>query len=245
MDEIADQTLTDDDEHVTLRLADDGGVTIEVAPTGFRLSPKELARLIVETADHLPNPTAEGRDAIASAADSIADFQQTLASGGFEAFNAAMRRRLGIAEPDTPPIRSGEHDKALAAMLGSTVDSMRQSQSATPEPDQVLEAVAWSDEGDLGIVTSSERVIANLQIDAAARQRGVEGLGQALTSLLKQARSDLRKQSDESLRADLPEGVAETMDQAPAEGERAGRLGQSMLDDIVQKTESLKRKAGH
>ncbi|MEU6857712.1 hypothetical protein AB0B28_02360 [Glycomyces sp. NPDC046736] len=244
MDESPGQSHTDDDGHVTLRVGGDGGVVIEVSPTGFRLAPRELARLIVETADRLPNPADEGRDALLSATDSIADLQHVLATGGFEAFNAAMRRKLGIPEPETPPIRSGERDAALAESLGSTINGMRQSPTAEPEPDQDLEVVAWSDEGDLGIATSAGHVIANVQIDGSARQRGVEGLGQALTDLLRKARADLHGQSETRLRADLPEGVAETMDQAPAEGARAGRLGQAMLDDIVHKTEALRRKAG-
>ena len=244
MDGASDRTLTDLDGHVAVSVAPDGAVTIEVSPTGFRQSPSELARLIVETAGRLPNPADEGRDAIRSGAEAVADLHQALAGGGFEAFSTLMRQRLGIPEPTTPPIRSSEHDAILAATLGSTLDNMRQSAVAEPEPTEVLEASATTDEGDLTVTTSTERVIAAVAIRPAARGRGVDGLGAALTALLAKARTELRAQSAERLNENLPEGVAQTMDEAPAEGERAGRLGERMMDDIVQETERLRRKAG-
>lgn len=245
MNQSEDSTLEDLDGYVTLRVGLDGAVVIELSPNGFRISPDELARLICEVAERLPSPSAGGRDALCAAADAVADLQRTLAAGGYEAFDAAMRRRLGIAEPDdAPPIRSSERDAALAAVLGSTAETMREGAKPGTESGDVLEAVAETPEGDLAVATSDQRVIAGVRIGAAARSRGVDGLGQALTDLLARARSELRERSSDRIRAELPEGVAETMDEAPTAGERAGRLGGRMIDDIVQQTEALRRKAG-
>ncbi|GAB3220012.1 hypothetical protein GCM10027447_03850 [Glycomyces halotolerans] len=244
MDRSADQTLTDLDGHVTIRVAADGEVAVEVSATGFRQPPAALAHLIVETGARLPNPADEGRDALESGAKAVADVQQALATGGFEAFSAMMRSRLGIEEPATPPIRSSEQDASLAAALGATLDNMRKSAAPKPEPEPVVEATAATDEGDLAVTTTSERVIASVHIGPTARNRGVEGLGETLTSLLAQARADLHEQSREHLERELPDETVETMEQAPAEGERAGRLGSRMMDDVVRETESLRRKAG-
>ncbi|GAB3656080.1 hypothetical protein [Glycomyces tarimensis] len=244
MDRTSEQSLTDIDEYVTLRLAGDGSVTVEVSSAGCRLPPNELARIVVEIGERLPHPTEDGRRALESSIDAIGQLQQAMVAGGYEPF-ADMIRRLGIEGPAATLGRSPERDQALAAHLGGVLDHMRGAASPEqPEPTEVFTAEAVTEEGDVGVVTSSERTIAEVRIGPDARARGVEGLGEALTALVSQARNTLREQSTEQLRQDLPEDVVATMDSAPEEGEKAGQTTGRMIDEVVRISASLRRKAG-
>ena len=59
----ADQTVSDLDEYVTVRL-DDDKIVVEVSPAGFRQPSNVIADLITELARMLPRPEADGREAI-------------------------------------------------------------------------------------------------------------------------------------------------------------------------------------
>ncbi|MCH7229373.1 hypothetical protein L0U85_00625 [Glycomyces sp. L485] len=246
MDPASERTLTDIDEYVTVRTAQDGSIAVEPSAAGFRRPPSELARVIVETASRLPEPASESRKTIESGADAVADMHRALATGGFEAVSEMMRRRLGIEAPANALPRNPDLDATLAAALGSTLDTMRQSVAGadTVAPAEILEATATTEEGDVGVTTSSARLIAAVWIGPAARRRGVEGLGETLTSLLAKARAALEEKSRERLGPELPEEVVETMDTAPEEGEKAGQTTARMMDEAVRRTESLRRKAG-
>lgn len=247
MDHASERTLTDLDEYVALRIAGDGSIAVEISPAGFSRPPAELARLIVDTAAELPHPAADGRDAIESGIDALSELHQAMATGGFDALTAMMRRRLGIEEPPVNPLaHNPDTDATLASALGATLDNMRQSVTRpdTGPPTEVLEATAFTEEGDVGVSTSSERIIAGVQLGAASRQRGVEDLGRAITEQLARARADLAARSGEQLREDLPDEVVETVDTAPEEGEKAADTSARMIDEVVRVSESLRRKAG-
>lgn len=247
MDRAPERTLTDVDECLALRIAADGTVVIEVSPNGFRLSPDDLAHRIVETAAALPNPAAEGRKAIETGIEAVAEVHQAMAGGGFEAVTAMMRRRLGIDDPPPASLsRNPEQDATIGAMLGATLDNMRQS-VREPEPGapaEHCEATALTEEEDVGVTTSSEQIIADVRLSADARRRGVEGLGRTLTELLARARTDLAEQSGSRLRRDLPEAVVDTMDSAPEESEKAARTSTRMIDEVIRASDTLRGKAG-
>lgn len=247
MERAPERTLTDVDECVSLRMAADGLLVIEVSPNGFRIPPDELARRIVETAAALPDPVAEGREAIETGIEAVAEIHQAMASGGFEAVTAMMRRRLGINDPPPASLsRDPEQDATLGAMLGETLDNMRQSvkEPEPAAPAEHCEATALTEEEDVGVTTSSEQIIADVRLSPSARRRGIEGLGRTLTELLARARSDLAERSGRQLRSDLTETVVDTMDSAPEESEQAARTSNRMIDEVVRTSDTLRRKAG-
>ncbi|WP_026928515.1 hypothetical protein [Glycomyces tenuis] len=239
----SESVFTDLDEYVTLRSAD-GVVTVEVSAAGFRQPPGEIARLITELAKELPRPGAEDDAALASGIDALDQLQQAASTGGYEGFTAIMRQRLGIEDPIAPLGPDPEFDRAIAGRLDGILTTMRGAADARGgPPPEILTAEAASDEGDLAVTSSSERVVAAVRIEPHARRRGVEGLGEALTSLLARARERLRELGEERARRDRPD-VAEQMDNAPQDAERAGRSTAAALDRIAQFNETIQRKAG-
>lgn len=247
MERAPERTLTDVDEYVSLRMAADGLVVIEVSPNGFRIPPDDLARRIVETAAGLPHPLTEGRDAIETGIEAVTEIHRAMTSGGFEAVTAMMRRRLGIDDPPPASLsRDPEQDATLGAMLGATLDNMRQSvrEPEPAAPAEHCEATALTEEEDVGVTTSSEQIIADVRLSPSARRRGVEGLGQILTELLARARTDLAERSGRQLRRNLPQAVVDTMDSAPEESEKAARTSTRMIDEVVRVSDTLRRKAG-
>ncbi|WP_100448899.1 hypothetical protein [Glycomyces xiaoerkulensis] len=231
MDGARERTLTDADEQVTLRLGTDGSVAVELSDAGLGLRAGDLARRIVELAAHLPAPDDADRRAVADGADAVARLQRTMASGGFEAFDDAMRRRLGIEAPPAPTIRSSEHDATLAAALGATLDHMRRS-AEPPARAAGAEATATTADGDVSVTTGTERIITAVRIRGRARRRGAAGLGRTLTELLARARTR------------LGERTRITMDPAES-GERAGRAGSRIIDRATEAAETLRRKEGN
>ncbi|MDA1361689.1 hypothetical protein O1R50_18825 [Glycomyces luteolus] len=244
------QIFTDIDEYVTLRL-DDDKIIVAVTAAGFRQPPSTIARLVTELAAQLPRPGAEADAAVANGIKAIGELQQATAAGGYEAFAAMMRGRLGI-DGFTSPVGPGgtlsrdpEHDRALAGHLDGVLKTMRAAQSARARPDRDnLDVKLHSDEGDLAVTSSAERAVAAVWIAPNARQRGPDGLGQALTDLIARARDELRRTAEQRARAALPADLADKTEQAPAAADRATRAANDMADRIQQLSDSIQRKAG-
>lgn len=239
-----ESVFTDLDEYVTLRSTDDA-VTVEVSAAGFRRPPAEIARLITELAEELPRPGTEDDQAVASGIDALDQLQQAAAGDGYEGFAAIMRRRLGIEAPAATLGPDPEFDRAIAGRLDGILTTMRGAADARSEPPrEILTAEVRSDADDLAVTSSSERVIASVWIGPGARERGIEGLGEELTSLIARARERLRELGAERARESTPDDVAERIDTAPEDAERAGRSAEAMLDRIAQINETIQRKAG-
>lgn len=239
----AEPIFTDLDEHVTLRV-EAGRIIVEVSAAGFRQPPSAIAALISELAGRLPRPGTDD-DALAAGADAVGRLQQAAATGGYEAFAAMMRGRLGIEAPAPTLSRDPELDRAVANRLDGVLKSMRQAQSARAEPArEVLNAEVHSDEGDLSVTSSTERAVAGVWIGPDARRRGVDGLGQALTSLIARARDELRALAEARARRAAPAEVAEAVDNAPQDAQRAGSAAMQMIERIQQLNDTLQRKAG-
>jgi hypothetical protein len=240
----SESTFTDLDEYVTLRV-DGGTIIVEVSAAGFRQPPSVIAGLVTELAGRLPRPGAAADDALAAGADAIGRLQQAAATGGYEAFAAMMRGRLGIEAPAETLSRDPEVDRAVANRLDGVLKSMRRAQSARAEPArEVLNAEVHAAEGDLSVTSSSERAVAGVWIGPEARYRGVEGLGEALTSLIARARDELRALAEERAKAAVPEELAATIDNAPEDARRAGGAAMQMVERIQQINEIIQRKAG-
>jgi hypothetical protein len=246
------QTFTDIDEYVTLRL-DDDKIIVAVTAAGFRQPTSTIARLVTELAARLPRPGAEADAAVANGVKAIGELQQAAATGGYEAFAAMMRGRLGI-DGMTSPIgpantlsRDPEHDRALAGHLDGVLKTMRAAQTArtgpTAERDH-LDVKLHSDEGHLALTTSPERAIAAVWIAPAARQRGLDGLGRALTDLIARARDELRRTAEQRARGELPADLARKTEQAPAAADRATRAAGDMAERVQRLSDSIQRKAG-
>jgi hypothetical protein len=237
------QTFTDIDEYVQLRL-DDGKIVVEVSAAGLRQPPGVIARLVTELAARLPRPGAETDAAVAGGIKAIGDLQQAAATGGYEAFAAMMRGRLGIEGPQNTLSRDPELDRAIANRLDGVLKSMRQAATARAAPaSEVLTAEVYSDEGDLSVTSTSERAVARVWIGPDARRRGLDGLGEALTALIARARAELTRAAEERARRDRPEEVAAAIDNASEDAERAGGAAKQMIDRISQFNESIQRKA--
>jgi hypothetical protein len=247
--------FTDIDEYVTLRL-DGDKITVAVSAAGFRQPPSTIARLVTELAARMPRPGAEADAAVANGIKAIGELQQAAATGGYEAFAAMMRGRLGIdgvasaigpggAGGPATLSRDPEHDRALAGHLDGVLKTMRAAQAARAQPDrETLDVTVHSDEGDLAVTSSAERAVAHVWIAPAARQRGLDGLGQALTDLIARARDDLRRTAEQRARGALPADLAEKTEQAPNAADRAARTANDMAARIQQLSDSIQRKAG-
>ncbi|HEX2144484.1 MAG TPA: hypothetical protein VHG10_08250, partial [Glycomyces sp.] len=182
---------------------------------------------------------------LAGGIQAVGDLQQAAASGGYEAFAAMMRGRLGIEGPADTLSRDPEHDRAIANRLDGVLKSMRQAAAARARPErEVLTAEVYSDDGDLSATSSSERAVAGVWIGPDARRRGPDGLGDALTDLIAKARDELRRLAEQRAHEGLDPGLAETIDNAPKDAERAGGAAMGMVDRIQQINENLQRKAG-
>ncbi|MDN3241301.1 hypothetical protein [Glycomyces tritici] len=246
------QTFTDIDEYVTLRL-DDDKIIVAVTAAGFRQPTSTIARLVTELAARLPRPGAEADAAVADGVKAIGALQQAAATGGYEAFAAVMRGRLGIdgltspIGPATTLSRDPEHDRALAGHLDGVLKTMRAAQTARTGPTAQrdhLDVRLHSDEGDLAVTTSAALAVAAVWIAPAARQRGLDGLGRALTDLIARARDELRRTAEERARGELPADLARKAEQAPAAADRATRAAGDMAERIQRLSDSIQRKAG-
>lgn len=238
------QIFTDIDEYVTLRL-DDGKIIVAVSAAGFRQPPSTIARLVTELAARMPRPGAESDAAVANGIKAIGDLQQAAATGGYEAFAAMMRGRLGIEGPANTLSRDPEHDRALAGHLDGVLKSMRAAQTSRTEPDRdQLDVKIHSDEGDLSVTSSAERAVAGVWIAPAARQRGLDGLGQALTDLIARARDEVHRTAEQRARGALPADLARKTEQAPGAAARATGAANDMAARIQQLSDSIQRKAG-
>ncbi|HEU5127804.1 MAG TPA: hypothetical protein VFU12_07440 [Glycomyces sp.] len=240
-----ERALSDIDEYVTLRTDAHGAVTVELSAAGFRRPPAEIARLIVETAERLPAPAADARETMEAGIEAVGRLHRAMDTGGYEAFADMMRTRLGIEAPPNTLTGDAEHEQALAAHLGGVLNTMRE--AAAPrqeEPPAALTAEAATAEGDIAVVTSTERVIAEVRLDKVARGRGIEGLGEALTALLAKARDELRERSAAQAREGLADEAAAAIDGAPDDGDRAGRAGAAIMDEVVRASATARRKAG-
>ncbi|MEV3938331.1 hypothetical protein AB0K52_20435 [Glycomyces sp. NPDC049804] len=241
----ADRTVSDIDQYVTVRL-DGDRIVVEVSPAGFRQPPNVIANLVTELAGTLPRPGADGRDAVAASIVAIGQLQQAAATGGYEAFAAAMRARLGIENPVGSLSRDPDFDRTIAASLDGIVKSMRDSTNRNPEsPREALTAEVYTDEGDIGVTSSTERAVASVWIGPTARSRGVEGLGQRLTSLVAEARKALEKLADDRTRERLPDDIVNAVEEAPEQAQAAERRGMSVIDEATRMAETMKRKAGN
>jgi DNA-binding protein YbaB len=237
------QTFTDIDEYVTLRL-DGDKIVVAVTAAGFRQPPSTIARLVTELAARLPRPGAEADAAVANGIKAIGELQQAAASGGYEAFAAMMRGRLGIDAPGGTLSRDPEHDRALAGHLDGVLKTMRAAQTARARPDrEQLDVTVHSDEGDLTVTSSAERAVAGVLIAPAARQRGLDGLGEALTDLIARARTELRRAAEQHARTALPADLAQRTDQAPAAADHAARTANDMAERVQRLSDSIQRKA--
>ncbi|HLU29226.1 MAG TPA: hypothetical protein VKZ65_12355 [Glycomyces sp.] len=240
-----ERALSDIDEYVTLRTDAHGAVTVELSAAGFQRPPGEIARLIVETAERLPPPAAEARKTMEAGVEAVGRLHQAMDTGGYEAFADMMRTRLGIETPPNTLTGDAEHEQALAAHLGGVLDTMRR--AAAPrdqEPPEPLTAEAATEAGDIAVVTSTERVIAEVRLGKAARRRGIEGMGETLTALLAKARDELRARSAERATEGLCDEAADAIDGAPDDGDRAGRAGAAIMDEVARAAETARRKAG-
>ena len=237
-----DQTFTDIDEYVTLRCRDDA-IVVEVSVTGFRQPPGEIARRIVETAERLPRPEAEAESTLAESLAAISDLREAMASGGFAAFAAMARQRLGLDNVPSTLAAAPEHDRALADHLGGVVHTLRETAAATSEPEtEPIFAEAATPEGDVVVVSASDRTIAEVRLGIEARQRGVEGLGEALTETVARARAELRARSEERVRGQLPDELRETIDTGPAATEAFARDGSVFLENTREIGDDMKRR---
>ncbi|MFB9658542.1 hypothetical protein ACFQS3_20095 [Glycomyces mayteni] len=240
----ADRVLTDLDEHVTLRVSD-GRITVQITAAGFGQPPAALAKLVVELAGTLPRPGAEADGNLAAGIDAVTGLRQAAATGGYEDFAAAVRGRLGIEAPRDTLSRDPEFDRAIANRLDGVLNAMRAAQTARAEPArEVLTAEIFTDEGDCSVTSSSERAVAGVWIGPAARDRGIDGLGEALTGLIARARDEVRRLAEDRARAGLPDQVAATIDNAGEDAARAGEATGRILDGISKANEALQRKAG-
>lgn len=239
----ADLTVSDLDEYVTVRL-DGDKIVVEVSPAGFRQPSNVIANLITELAGMLPRPEADGREAIGNSIVAIKQLQQAAASGGYEAFAAAMRARLGIEGPTGTLSRDPDFDRTIAASLDGIVKSMRDSTAKSSESREVLTAEVYTNSGDIGITSSTERAIAGVWMGPEARARGIEGLGQRLTTLVAEARAALEELARAKTREGLPEGITRAVDDAPEQAKAAEQRGMSVIGEAMQMTEAMKRKAG-
>jgi hypothetical protein len=213
---------------------------------GFRQPPAVIAALLTELASRLPDPDAAARDHVAASAEAIGQLRQAAAQGGYEAFAAMMRGRLGIDEPETTLSRDPEFDRAIANRLDGVLDAMRAAQAPRPQPkpDDVLTVEVRSDEGDLVVASSTEQAVARVEIGAGARRRGPDGLGRALTDLIARAREELRRAAEARARKEMPDSHVKAVDTAPEIAEKTGKAATMMTDRIMQMHESLNRKAG-
>lgn len=240
----ADQTVSDIDAYVTVRLEGEQ-LVIEVSPTGFRQPMNVIGNLVTELAGRLPRPGADTDEALASGIAAISQLQQAAASGGYEAFAASMRARLGIEGPANTLGRDPEFDRTIAAGLEGVLKSMRDSSARRASSTQeALTAEVYTKRGDIGVTASSERTVAGVWIGPEARGRGVEGLGQRLTSLVAEARAALEELAGAKAREGLPEGITRAVDEAPEQAKAAEQRGMSVIGEATQMTEAMKRKAG-
>jgi DNA-binding protein YbaB len=244
----AESTATDFDEYVTLRL-NEGAITVTVSPAGFRQPPGVIANLIIELAARLPLTGTNVDDALAANIDALDGLRQAAATGGYEAFAAMMRGRLGIDGPAPTLSRDPDIDRAVADRLDGVLKSMRQAKDARTthtRPDRdVLEVEAHSDEGDLSVTATTERAVARVRIGPEARYRGIDGLGQALTDLIATARDELRKTAEARAREAMPDSHVKAVDTAPEIAEQTGKAASIQTDRIMRLHEALNRKAGH
>jgi hypothetical protein len=237
-----DQTFTDIDEYVTLRCRDDA-IVVEVSVMGFRQPPNEIARRIVETAERLPRPDAEAESTLAESLAAISSLREAMATGGYAAFDAMARRQLGIGAPAGGFSASPDHDRALAEHLGGVIETMRATAASHTKPEtEPIVAEAATSEGDIVVVTSTERTIAEVKMSPAARQRGVEGLGETLTELVAKARTELRARTDERVRGEMPTELVETIETGPAETEAFALEGLAFIEHTRNLGDDLKRR---
>lgn len=239
----AEHTFTDLDGYVTLHV-NEGAITVEVSVPGFSQPPAVLAALLTELASRLPDPGAAARDHLAASAEAIGRLRQAAAEGGYEAFAAMMRGRLGIDEPQGTLSRDPEFDRAIANRLDGVLDAMRAAQAPRPRPaPEVLTVEVRSAEGDLVVASSTERAVARVEIGAGARRRGPDGLGRALTALIAEAREELRRAAEARAREEMPDSHVKAVDTAPEIAEKTGKAATMMTDRIMRMHESLNRKA--
>ncbi|WP_205325995.1 hypothetical protein [Glycomyces sp. YM15] len=240
----ADQTVTDLDAYVTVRL-DGEQVVVEISPTGFRQPMNVIGNLVTELVGRLPRPGADADEALANGIAAISQLQQTAASGGYEAFAASMRARLGIQGPAATLGRDPEFDRTIAVGLEGILKSMRDSSAKRSTASQdVLTAEVYTATGDIGVTASSDRIVSGVWIGPEARNRGVEGLGQRLTSLVAEARAALERLAAAKARERLPEAITQVVDEAPEQAKAAEQRGMSVIGEATQMTEAMKRKAG-
>ncbi|MCC3763929.1 hypothetical protein K3N28_12725 [Glycomyces sp. TRM65418] len=240
----ADQTVSDVDAYVTVRL-DGDRVVVEVSPAGFRQPMSLIGNLVTELVGRLPRPGAEADEALANGIAAISGLQRAAASGGYEAFAAGMRARLGIEGPANTLSRDPEFDRTIAVGLEGILKSMRDSSAKrSAAPEDVLTAEVYTDEGDIGVTARSDRIVAGVWIGPEARSRGVEGLGRRLTSLVAEARAALEELADAKAREGLPEAITQVVEEAPEHAKAAEQRGMSVIGEATQMTEAMKRKAG-
>jgi hypothetical protein len=199
----------------------------------------------MEVAERLPRPGTESEEVVAASMTAIGELQEAMAGGGYEAFAAMARRRLGIeAVPDgAVPFAVEKHDRALGAHLGGVLSAFRETAAAREEaPAEVLLAEAVSGTGDLAVVSTTERVIAEVRIGAAARQRGVEGLGQRLTELVAEARGKLRELSSDQVRERLPADVVATIDNAESGAAEDVWASEAFFESTLNAGDDIKRR---
>ncbi|MEU6857670.1 hypothetical protein AB0B28_02150 [Glycomyces sp. NPDC046736] len=236
--------LTDLDDNVKLRV-DEGKILVEVTAAGFRQPLGVIAGLIVEVAAELPRPGAGAEGALSAGIETIGRFQEAAATGGYDAMAAMMRGRLGIETPDNNLGRDPELDRIIAGRLDSVLKSMRSATAVQDEPRrEVLTAEVTSAQGDLSVTSSTDRVIADVHIGPDARGRGIDGLGEAITELVAAAQDELKRRSQAAVRERLPEGIAETIDAAPAAAESAARESADIFDIARGFGDDVQRKAG-
>lgn len=232
--------FTDIDGLVTIRAGE--RIVIELSPQCLGRPPGEIARLVTELAERLPRP---GEEAVAESLAAIGELQEAMADGGYEAFSAMARRRLGIeAVPNAAaPFPVEKHDRALAAHLGGVLNSFRETVAAVHEPsEEVLSAEAVTATGDLAVVSTTERTIAEVRIGPAARQRGVEGLGLRLTQLVSEARERLHEQSNAQVREQLPADLVATIDNAEDGAAEDGRATEAFFENTLNAGDDIKRR---
>lgn len=238
--------LTDPDGLVTIRLSDEDVIRVAVTSAALELPPDMLARIIVKLGEQLPRPDADRRGDVASGISTIASLNQTLAEGGWAAFDKAMRVRLGLA-PIAPPIPADpDADAALTKPLGQMIRDVKVALEAAQqeEPSDPPAYQSVSPKGDLVVTASTEYPIASLWIGPEARDRGAEGFGEALSALIAEARAELMKHLDSLAREQVPEAVFDGMGSVPGQAQRAEKAGTSIIDQANQMVEQLKRKAG-
>lgn len=239
--------LTDPDQHVTIHLTETDAITVAVSVAALQLPPEKLARLIVKVGERLPRPDAERHTAASSSLDAMADLNQTLAEGGWTAFDKAMRARLGLSPAASPLASEPETDAALANTLGKVIRGAQAAASASEGQAESADPPAYqavSSEEDLAASASTEYPIASVWIGPNARERGAEGFGEALTEVIAQARAGLKDHLETQAREELPAAVFDGMESVPGQAERAERAGMSIIDQANRMVEQLKQKAG-